>query len=152
MKHLFLVVSIAASLVGCAYRDPYQSLQQSSLARVASYATSVKAALENETPQQVMEKGKKAIADSLKDPSSAQFRNVRLVEYLDGVVVCGDVNGKNSYGGYVGFTNFVSGTSSGTMRSTDSDKYAEITIVANTGIDRACSGKPYSPSSTEIRT
>ena len=152
MKFVLVALGMAASLGGCAYRDPYQSLLQQSLSQVEGYAASVKAALVAQTPQQVMERGKEAIRNSLKDPSSAQFRNVRLMEYLDGVVICGDVNAKNSFGGYIGFTNFVSGTSSGFMRSSDADKYAEITIVINTGLDRACSGKPYSPSNTGMST
>jgi len=149
MKSLILVSSIAATLVGCApppggYPPPYENLRQSSLSEVASYAASVKTALVNETPQQVIEKGKKAIADTLKDPASTQFRNVRLVQYLDGAVICGELNGKNSYGGYVGFRDFVGGTNTGTMRDIDAD-YPAITAAANTGIDTACSGKPYIP-------
>ena len=148
MKSLLLVFSIAAILVGCApppggYPSPYENLRQISLSKVARFAASVKTDLVNETPQQVVEKGKKAIADTLKDPASAQFRNVRLVQYLDGVVICGEINGKNSYGGYVGFRDFVGETNSGTMRRNDKAKYADITAAANTGIDTACSGKPY---------
>ena len=148
MKSLLLVSSIAATLVGCApppggYPPPYQNLRQISLSEVAGYASSVKTELVNETPQQVIEKGKKAIADTLKDPASAQFRNVRLVQYLDGAVICGEINGKNSYGGYVGFRDFVGGTNSGSMRY--EGKYADINAASNTGIDTACSGKPYTP-------
>lgn len=38
----------------------------------------------------------------LKDPESAQFRNVRTVHGI----VCGELNAKNSFGGYVGFEPF----------------------------------------------
>lgn len=53
----------------------------------------------------------RAVAYKLKDPSSAQFRNIRMIErtHQDGTtttLVCGQVNGKNSFGGYVGFTTF----------------------------------------------
>lgn len=41
--------------------------------------------------------------EKLTDPSSAQFKNVRL---LGGSMVCGEVNAKNRLGGYVGFTTF----------------------------------------------
>lgn len=149
MKSFLLVSSIAAAMVGCAspggYSSPYENLRQASLSLVAGYAASVKTDLVNETPQQVIEKGEKAIADTLKDPASAQFRNVRLVQYLDGVVICGEINGKNSYGGYVGFRDFVGGTNSGTIRHTDAARYADITAATNTGIDTACSGMPYAP-------
>ncbi|MBX3429710.1 MAG: hypothetical protein KF779_09020 [Hyphomonadaceae bacterium] len=38
------------------------------------------------------------------DPAAAQFRNVRMIENGN---VCGEVNGKNRFGGYVGFRPFV---------------------------------------------
>lgn len=46
---------------------------------------------------------KKAASDLLIDPSSAQFRSVQAV--TNGV--CGEINGKNRMGAYVGFTRFV---------------------------------------------
>lgn len=50
----------------------------------------------------------KRVASELRDPSSAQFRNVRVVDQVDGSqAVCGEVNAKNAYGGYVGFEPFV---------------------------------------------
>lgn len=42
---------------------------------------------------------------ALKDPSSAQFRNLRLRS--GNTVLCGEVNSKNKFGGYVGFRPFV---------------------------------------------
>lgn len=48
---------------------------------------------------------KKAAAYDLKDPASAQYRNVRVSDVLP-TYVCGEINAKNSYGGYVGFTPF----------------------------------------------
>lgn len=47
---------------------------------------------------------KQAVASELKDPDSAKFR--RLASYPDRGLVCGQVNGKNSYGAYSGFTDF----------------------------------------------
>lgn len=41
----------------------------------------------------------------LRDPLSAQFRNVRKSERHD-FVICGEMNAKNAYGGYVGFRKF----------------------------------------------
>lgn len=38
----------------------------------------------------------------LKDPDSAQFRNQRKI--------CGEVNAKNSFGGYAGFKRFIAGS------------------------------------------
>jgi hypothetical protein len=47
---------------------------------------------------------KQAVADSLIDPGSVQYRNV--ASYSEGVV-CGEVNAKNRMGGYTGFRRFV---------------------------------------------
>lgn len=47
---------------------------------------------------------KDAAASLLRDPASAQFRNVRTTP--DGVV-CGEINGRNGFGAYAGFTRFV---------------------------------------------
>lgn len=52
-------------------------------------------------------KGQEAIRRKLKDPGSAQFRNVRFSQTSGVPVTCGEVNSKNSYGGYSGFQRFV---------------------------------------------
>lgn len=44
-----------------------------------------------------------AVAAQLKDPGSAQFRNVKVTDKG----ACGEVNGKNLFGAYVGFREFV---------------------------------------------
>jgi len=46
----------------------------------------------------------------LKDPDSAKFRNIFVNKSKKGfTVVCGEVNAKNSFGGYTGFQRFISG-------------------------------------------
>jgi hypothetical protein len=58
-----------------------------------------------------MRNAEAAITNTFKDPSNAQFRNtfVPLGE-VGGVggtmVLCGEVNGRNAYGAYVGFRRF----------------------------------------------
>ena len=55
-----------------------------------------------------MNRGKEAVKAKLKDPSSAQFRSVYFHRGADGIpVTCGEVNSKNSFGGYGGFQRFV---------------------------------------------
>jgi len=49
----------------------------------------------------------RAVADQMKDPNSAQFRNWHAFQSNHGVLVCGEVNARNSFGGYVGFTHFL---------------------------------------------
>jgi hypothetical protein len=50
-------------------------------------------------------KVKADILESLKDPDSATFR--RITASADGGVICGEVNAKNSMGGYIGYRKFV---------------------------------------------
>jgi|HubBroStandDraft_6_1064221.scaffolds.fasta_scaffold180952_2 hypothetical protein len=48
------------------------------------------------------------VRNQLRDPDSAEFRNIAA--YHDtrfGRMVCGELNAKNSFGGYVGYTGFV---------------------------------------------
>lgn len=54
-----------------------------------------------------IEAGKEAVAARLIDPKSAEFRSLKV--YLEDFrgVLCGEVNGKNRYGGYTGFSYFV---------------------------------------------
>lgn len=52
----------------------------------------------------VTPKAKDLVAGQLRDPSSAQFRDLRKTRQG---VVCGEVNGKNGYGGYAGFQRFI---------------------------------------------
>ena len=53
--------------------------------------------------------GKEAIISRLKDPDSAEFRNVYLNYGINNIpVTCGEVNSKNSFGGYTGFQQFIS--------------------------------------------
>ena len=47
---------------------------------------------------------KDAVRATLKDPASAQWKDVYAIS--DGVA-CGQVNAKNAYGGYVGFRSFL---------------------------------------------
>lgn len=60
-----------------------------------------------------VELAKKEIAADTRDPDSAKFRYVRFVkkeESKDGTIigyVCGQINGKNAFGAYAGFTPFM---------------------------------------------
>lgn len=54
---------------------------------------------------------KEAISEKHKDPDSAQFRRITTTEV--GSFVCGEVNAKNSMGGYVGYKRFYGSTGGG---------------------------------------
>jgi hypothetical protein len=55
-----------------------------------------------------IENQKRLIRAKLRDPKSAEFRNVRIC-YSMGPIVCGQVNSNNGFGGKTGYQRFVSG-------------------------------------------
>lgn len=55
-----------------------------------------------------------AVRAMLKDPESANFKDVRISAGFDFKVVCGQVNSKNGFGAYTGYQYFVSGGTSKT--------------------------------------
>lgn len=61
-------------------------------------------------PEARAEEARNAVRAMLKDPESAQFRNIYSRgmggKPIPNATVCGEVNAKNSYGGYIGFTRF----------------------------------------------
>lgn len=67
--------------------------------------------------QQRIEAAQKRVASELRDPTGAEFRNSRI---KDGWV-CGEVNGKNAYGGYTGFQRFVVGPDSVSLEENTKD-------------------------------
>lgn len=73
---------------------------------------------------------RKVVAPLLFDASSAQFRNLRA----KGDFLCGEVNGKNRFGAYVGFRPFASvpehGPSSVTIAN-EGESIAEMTAFCD---------------------
>lgn len=64
-------------------------------------------------------RAKDAVAAQLFDGGSAQFRNVHAVNIIS---ICGEVNAKNRFGAYVGFTKFnVMGNDSNPIISMDKE-------------------------------
>ena len=58
--------------------------------------------------QQMINEAKQAVKARMKDPESARFRNVRVeLTPIKNVWIKGECNGKNSFGGYVGFEKFI---------------------------------------------
>jgi hypothetical protein len=49
---------------------------------------------------------KTGMMDKLKDPDSAKFKNLSISKKYPWII-CGEVNAKNSYGGYVGYERFI---------------------------------------------
>lgn len=148
MKNVVAISMLAVGLVGCAaggggggYVHPLTNVRRISMETVASFSRTVKDYLTTGSVEQAVGEAQKAVANALKDPNAAQFRNVRLVGYLDGSVICGEVNGKNSYGGYIGFSPFVASTNAVQLYDLD-NKYPDIQSASNAGINEACSSTP----------
>lgn len=77
-----------------------------SAAAAAIAASVVTAANYNDwfvTPKLTEEKRSHAV-QQMRDPAAVQFRNERLTE---GGWLCGELNGRNAYGAYVGFKRFM---------------------------------------------
>lgn len=53
--------------------------------------------------RQQIDTAKDYVGRQMRDPSSVQFRD----EFVVADAVCGEVNGKNAYGAYVGFKHFI---------------------------------------------
>jgi|HubBroStandDraft_2_1064218.scaffolds.fasta_scaffold134155_2 hypothetical protein len=58
-------------------------------------------------PPEVLRAVARSAADQMKDPGSVEFRNWHAFESQNGLLVCGEINAKNGFGGYVGFIHFV---------------------------------------------
>lgn len=86
---------------------------------VQKYADETANYLKKNSEKKLIELVKAEIKDSLKDPSSAQFKDVRVVKVKEGKLVCGQVNGKNSYGGYGGFKYFLASPSRHQLETSD---------------------------------
>lgn len=79
LVELTLIISAALTVSGCADLSPDPKADLIARAKIAAAA-------------------------GLKDPDSAKFRN--LLAYPDKKLVCGEINGKNSFGAYSGFSDF----------------------------------------------
>ena len=66
----------------------------------------IQAQAEERERKEKINKYREQLLGNLKDPSSAQLRNLRMVTGEGGEALCGEINGKNSYGGYIGFHPF----------------------------------------------
>lgn len=87
------------------------------------------------SPEQAM-KAKEAVKLILKDPESAQFRNLRL-DIVD--QVCGEVNARNGYGGYTGFKLFHVVNDKAFIEKEAIGSKQEVALIENTNAMMAAS-------------
>lgn len=94
MKNGYLVFATAVTLSFASYAGPEDAYDRTTDAKKIGW----------------MQKGQEAAKAKLKDPASAQFRKVYFHQGADGIpMTCGEVNSKNSFGGYGGYQKFISG-------------------------------------------
>ncbi len=79
-----------------------------SMYAAADYSQELKAFIDSgKSEDQAIEAAKAIVVHDFKDPESARFRKIELRDFQGGKLVCGEVNGKNSYGAYVGYRKFL---------------------------------------------
>lgn len=131
----------ALALAGCASGpkgpSPAEKLRNLSFAQIAKHAEYNDKLLQSKTEQELIDASLESARNQLKDPVSAQLRNVRLAQHPKGKVVCGEINGKNSYGGYVGFKVFAASPLGATIQKTGG-RYPDIDAIANSGLRATC--------------
>jgi hypothetical protein len=122
MIRYFLVVALSFSLAGCQSSPPSEAPKVSPAASKSAAKDSVVSlspGLKNAI--------KARVSASLKDPYSAQFGPITASQNAEGTQyrICGFVNAKNSFGGYVGMKPFQ------LLYNTDSNQFVHTGIGEN---------------------
>lgn len=107
-SYVSMAFALSAALVGCQTPPAAYAASQP-----GAFPAAPKAAVSaNKKPYSLtaadVKAVKAAVNEALKDPTSAIFGKLKAVKSNSGVItVCGFVNGKNSFGGYVGQKPFI---------------------------------------------
>lgn len=101
----------------------------------------------NWSPAQIRAAARMAVTDKLRDPSSAQFRNVRRSMNSRGTTTyCGEVNSRNVYGGMTGFRRFHSGvTDRGEASARINDEGGVMGTLFEATWEQICEGVASAP-------
>lgn len=118
MKKIISIATLAAWTT-CAPAASAQTVNEvmARMQRLASgeYAREVEAERARTPPvnwsaARIQAAARQTILSELRDPGSAQFRNVRRIQHANGTTMfCGEVNARNGYGGMAGFKRFEAG-------------------------------------------
>ena len=97
-----MVLTVSCLMAACSQesKESAASGNQESNALAPNYLDAGKQAAWNDA-------GQEAIKAKLRDPESAQFRNVAFHSASGTPLTCGEVNSKNAFGGYSGFERFI---------------------------------------------
>lgn len=138
MKNITHTAALLTLLyVNVANADATSDFKKASLGLAEEYSKVAQEYYDKHGEQVTILASKEAVKVNLKDPSSAEFKNIRLVKYLNGHVVCGSVNAKNSFGGYTGFTPFIACPMHSIMLDNKSE-HKKVNDEANAGLYAAC--------------
>lgn len=152
MIRFFAPLSVSIALSACAptagvyqntptasiYQNQIEELRTHSLNIVRIYASETRLFFDKNGQEKTIAAAQDSVKRGLKDPDSAKFQNLRIANYNNGKVVCGEINTKNSYGGYVGYERFVAGISGAEIFDKKSDEDQNINDAYNAGINEAC--------------
>jgi hypothetical protein len=84
--------------------------------------------------QQAVGQAQELVARDLRDPESAQFRDVE--HHPENGAVCGQVNGKNAYGGYAGYVDFYVVNGAAHLAPADTGIYLDDVDQLNAVVER----------------
>jgi hypothetical protein len=144
MRFIILLTGASALLLGCSQQpNEVAAAKDDALANTVVAATA-KPAPANEMPSSNagayddrgkqlvwIEKGKEAIKTKLRDPDSAQFRNVEFHAGGGVPLACGEVNGNNGFGGKAGYERFVAASDSIAVLESEMTSSADMDEVWN---------------------
>lgn len=132
---IFLITGCIASTQPI--QSPYQGIYDKRLQEAEDMAKELEETIKTVPAEKILKKVEEMVTYGLKDPESSRFRNLRFVKYEGRVVVCGEVNAKNSYGGYVGFENFIAGLKTWHMMKS-SEAHTAAGAAENAGLNTYC--------------
>lgn len=115
-----LLLAGAATAQGQEGKD---KADRNELLRVSEALESGSGANSGVSDKALIAKARHVTADQMKDPDTAKFRGLKIHAAGDIRFVCGEINAKNSYGGYVGFKAFLTDGESTTILEGSTPRY-----------------------------
>ncbi|WP_147163975.1 hypothetical protein [Pararhodospirillum oryzae] len=144
MRKVFFGATIVmvTLIASCASRkDSLNEIGNQSIDRVRIIASQNADFIRKNGDKELSGRSVQYVKDTMKDPDSALVRNVKVVDFEGGKVVCGEVNAKNSYGAYVGYSAFAASPKGAEFYQKDTSRFPSAIFEAqwNLGIIKVCS-------------
>ena len=137
-----LSICIAVSLIsGCGpsiYKQSLSNARHLSIVRAKDMALSTQTFTKSHGKKRAIQASLDSVKEIMKDPDSVKFKDVEYKNYNDGKIVCGQVNAKNSYGGYTGFKRFIASPIDAYVYNDDQRQDNRTRNSSNAGIYEAC--------------